>query len=225
MFWNEVWRGIKELSLLTIFMHSNLTRETSFIFNREQQTLFALRYFHERKIYCDFAQRICHKNFIHSCWDILYIPYSKWNFTWGWQAPVERKLHSVLCFYGNFIFFSGMKCAPPTKKKAEDSKVDFCTSGWRLCGLSQRASDRSVSQFAQRWASGTAIPKIAPSLVFAPRGSFIEAMQFTDKRVFTRGEGGGGEGNNKHMHTRAYFAPGRRGVNWIFRPASFGDFS
>jgi len=41
---------------------------------------------------------------------------------------------------------------------------------------------------------------------------FIEAMQFTDNGLYTLVE-------KRYTHVYTYLAPGRRSVNWIFRPA------
>lgn len=102
-----------------------------------------------------------------------------------------RELCLALCFYGNFIFFPEVKCIP--EKKLENSKVDFCMN-WqqiddRLCGpiltVGTESIDQSVTQFAQRWASGTAIPENCAFARFCSPRLFIEAMQFTDNGLHT----------------------------------------
>jgi len=216
-------KGTSAFVTRTIFTHSNFTRKTPFIFNRVQQTLFALRYFHERKIDRDLHKESVIKISSIHAGTFLYIVFKMKFYMRMTSAPVERTAFSPL-FLREFYFFPGWS-AHLRQKKIRDSKVDFCTSWWqiddRLCGLSQRARDRSVTSvcppmsFWQRDSQNCAFARFR-----SPR-LFIEAMQFTDKRVYARAE----KKNNKHMHTCAHFAPGRHGVNWIFKPALFGDFS
>jgi len=108
------------------------------------------------------------------------------------SAPVERTVLGPL-FLREFYFFSpGLKCAPPTEKKQGTQKLTSARTDGKSttdCADFHRGHRIDQSrQFAQRWASGTAIPKIAPSLVFRSPRLFIEAMQFTDKRVYARAE-------------------------------------
>jgi len=102
--------------------------------------------------------------------------YWKWNFTRGWRAPTGRTASDPL-FLREFYFFSPGWSASREKKTWRTQKSTFAWTGRQIddCAdrFSRRAPNRSisqsVSQFVQRWASGTV--KIVPSLVFAPRGS------------------------------------------------------
>lgn len=81
--------------------------------------------------------------------------------------------------------------------------------------------DQSVSLFDELLA--VRFPKMCAFDRFStPRGLSIEAMQFTDNCMSTLVAKKKNTRIYIYTHTRVRFAPGRRGVNWIFRPASFG---
>lgn len=95
-----------------------------------------------------------------------------------------------------YIFFLPRGKVHPGEKKLENSKVDFCMN-WRqidgrLCGpiLAEgtESIDQSVSQFAEWWASGTAIPENFAFARFRSPRLFMEAMQFTDNGLYTLAE-------------------------------------
>jgi len=145
----------------------------SFIFE------ISLRYFYEKN-QPQFTQRTWHENFIHFVRIILYetvSTYWKWNFTWGWRAPGE--LHSALCFYGNFYFFSPGWSASRGKNWRTQKSTFVWTSGKSTtdCAdrFSRKAHNRSISQSVSLPNDAQLLawrfPKIVPSLVFVPRGS------------------------------------------------------
>lgn len=65
-------------------------------------------------------------------------------------------------------------------------------------------------------------PKLCTFARFCSPRFSIEAMQFTDNCMSTLVEKKKKKHAYVYTHTRVRFAPGRHGVNWIFRPASFG---
>lgn len=127
-------------------------------------------------------------------------------------------------FTGILFFFP--KWSASRKKKLENSKVDFCMN-WqqiddRLCGPihGRHRIDRSVSH------------SVCPTMSFWHRDSRKLCLRsFLLPEALYRGNAiyrqwsaytGGKKRYTRIVHIRAYLAPGRRGVNWIFRPVSFG---
>lgn len=92
---------------------------------------------------------------------VLRTMYRKWNFI-EWQAPIRD--NCTLCFYEKFIF-SGIKCHRVKKKIGilKSRLLHKVAANQLLIArdrFSQRVRDRSIRQFVQRWASGSAISKI-----------------------------------------------------------------
>lgn len=184
-------------------------------------------YFREKKIQPQFVQRTWHENFIHS---VRIIPYEaactyvilKMKFHTRMTRAGRENCVWPFVFTGILFFFP--KWSASRKKNWRTQKLHELAANWRPIvrtdSHGRHRIDRSVSH------------SVCPTMSFWHRDSRkLRLRSFLLPEALYRGNAiywqwsaytGGKKRYTRIVYIRAYLAPGRRGVNWIFRPVSFG---